>query len=122
MTSAQENLKRLVQDHKIQAGIGLAVAMGVWHFKGHEGMREPTYKVGEVIDVLKENERMLISDPDAILHIVKAEQVVGSLCWVSRVAYIGAVVILAANAIDIQRQLREPDPEPEHDYYKDKAK
>jgi hypothetical protein len=120
-TDAQKNLKRLVQDHKIQAGIGLAVAMGVWHFKGRGGMRQPIYKTGEVIDVLKENERMLISDPDGILHIVKAEQVEGSLCWVSRVAYIGAVVILAANAIDIQRQIREPEPESKHDYYKDKA-
>lgn len=104
-----EALGKLVQDHKLQAGISLAVAMGVWHFKGHEGRRQPVHKVGEIVDLLKEQDRMLISDADSILHIIKAEVVSGSMVWVSRIAYIGAVVLLAANAIDIQRQIREPE-------------
>ncbi len=104
-------LGKLVQDHKLQAGISLAVALGVWHFKGHEGMRQPVHKVGEIVDLLKEQDRLLISDEDSILHIIKAEVVSGSLVWVSRIAYIGAVILLAANAIDIQRQIREPEPE-----------
>jgi len=121
MTTTQENLKRLVQDHKIQAGIGLAVAMNVMHWHGDRNRTdERIWKVGEIIDLLTYEKRILISDPDGVLSCkgapymgISGDRPHKLLRIVSRVAYIGAVVILAANAVDIQRQLREPEKESE---------
>lgn len=115
--ATKDALIRLVQDHKIQAGISLAVAMGVWHFKGHEGTRSPIHRVQDIIDLLKEQGRLLISDVDKILHFTESWPVStkgtsdADLKWVTRVGYIGAVILLAATAIDIQHQIRKPDPE-----------
>lgn len=109
----KKSVSRLVQDHKIQAGIGLAVALGVWHFKGHEkGNYEPIYKVGEVIDVLKNQDHIVLSDQDSVLHFDRVASVAKrpSFKCVSRVAYIAAVVVLAANAVDIQHQISKHEP------------
>lgn len=118
MTTEKRLLEHLVQDHKIQAGIALAVSMNVWHWRGDTRCHaEKIWRVEEIIEVLKTKHQILISDPDGTL-CCEGRIYVGviggrpseSLRFVSRVAYIGAVVILAANAIDIQRQLRESAP------------
>jgi hypothetical protein len=107
-------LEDLVRDHQIQAGIALAVAMNVIHFSGDRGEEQVIWKVGDVIDVLKNEEHVLVSDPDGILccdgsiYRRTAGRASETIRSVTRVAYIGAVVILAANAVDIQRQIQTP--------------
>jgi hypothetical protein len=113
-TAEKKALENLVRDHKIQAGIGLAVAMGVWHWSGLRKIEENViWQVGDIIEVLKDKSKILISDQDNVLccagelYVSPGGKKSKLLRVVSRVAYIGAVVILAANAIDVQRQLRE---------------
>jgi len=106
MTTEMTQFERLIQDHKIQAGIALAVAMNVIHYSGDEALHgNILWHVDDIIEVLKNKDRVLISDPDGVL-CCEGKVCTSTLRAVSRVAYIGAVVILAANAIDIQRQLR----------------
>jgi hypothetical protein len=110
-----KGLEHMVRDHAVQAGIALAVALGVWHWKGpRQQFDKKLWRVEEIIQALKEQEHILISDHDGILHCVGrhlpgAEGKNTSLKWVTPGAYLAAVVVLAANAVNVCKQLREAE-------------
>lgn len=101
-------LGQLVHGHLLQAGIALAVAQGVWHWaEGGSWKERKIWTVSDVIEVLRNSDRILIFDQSVMLSLQGETRRVGNRIWVKRGDYVQAVLLLAAQAVDVMRQIRE---------------
>lgn len=99
-------LGQLVSGQLLQTGIALAVARGVWHWKaGQTVQSKKIWTTEDIIIELRDRNTIMISDPDGILNVAGCPIGNTSRRLVQRGDYTQAVLILAAQAIDIMRQV-----------------
>jgi len=102
-------LGQLVQGQILQLGISLIVAQNVWHWKKLKIGETKIWMVDDIIEVLKVNDTIVIADIDGSLGDIKGEKLgfTGSLKRrVHRNDYVQTALLLAAQTVDIHRQLR----------------
>lgn len=69
----------------------------------------PIWMVDDIIKCLRNNTKILISDADKILSLQGIHIGETSRVWVERGDYVQAVLLLAAQTIDVMRQVRAPE-------------
>jgi len=106
----QIRLGQLVSGQQVQAGIALAVAQGVWHWSiGQTCQSKKIWTTEDIIAELRDRTTLVISDTDGVLNVTGCPIGETSKRLVQRGDYVQAVILLAAQTIDVLRQIRAPE-------------
>ena len=106
----QIRLGQLVSGQQVQAGIALAVAQGVWHWSiGQTVQSKKIWTTEDIIAELRDRTTIVISDTDGVLNVAGCPIGETSRRLVQRGDYVQAVILLAAQTIDVLRQIRAPE-------------